>query len=155
MLLSPPPPNETELADRWQGPPPPRPPPPQRGGGGGAFTSDGLPGIVEKATAVCGGPLAPLTPYRLKHFASCKYLTLLPAAGGAFKVDLTTEVTADTFFVFHTLDQATRIVDSSSRAQPKAAPMAQGPKTEFKVPKEPKVEAESEGGLADRAVGVE
>eukprot|EP00667_Euglena_gracilis_P000076 EG_transcript_76 len=70
--------------------------------------------IVEKATAVCGGPLAPLTPYRLKHFASCKYLTLLPAAGGAFKVDLTTEVTADTFFVFHTLDQATRIVDSST-----------------------------------------
>ena len=70
--------------------------------------------IVEKYPAVSGGPLLPNTPYRLKHFASSKYLSLQKTEGGPHKLAMTTEATDDTFWLFHALDQATRIVDSST-----------------------------------------
>eukprot|EP00667_Euglena_gracilis_P000043 EG_transcript_43 len=70
--------------------------------------------IVEKATPVVGGPLTPGTPYRLKHFASAKYLTVERGPGGAYRPAVTAAVTADTFFVFHTLDQSNVIADSST-----------------------------------------
>eukprot|EP00668_Euglena_longa_P012970 GGOE01015493.1.p1 GENE.GGOE01015493.1~~GGOE01015493.1.p1 ORF type:complete len:785 (+),score=269.74 GGOE01015493.1:1-2355(+) len=70
--------------------------------------------IVEKATPVVGGPLTPGTPYRLKHFASAMYLMVERGPGGACRPAMTASVTADTFFVFHMLDQSNIIADSST-----------------------------------------
>lgn len=65
-----------------------------------ASPTPSLPSIVEKATPVVGGPLTPGTPYRLKHFASAKYLTVERGPGGAYRPAVTAAVPRQRLYRF-------------------------------------------------------